>query len=57
LFTADSIDGLTVEQYNILVELLNMQAKEAEKDKKTGKNTISIVSVDESDVGITDGDD
>jgi hypothetical protein len=42
---------LTVEQYNISIELFNRQAEEAEKGKKVGKNTMSIVSVDEPETG------
>jgi len=44
LFKADSIDDLTVEQYNILVELWNMKADT--ETRKTNKYTTSIVSVD-----------
>jgi len=49
LFEADTIDGLTVEQYNILVELWNIKA--GEDIKRINKYTTSIVSVEgEQDV-------
>lgn len=57
LFDADTVDGLTVEQYNILIGFLNMQAEEAEKQKRLKPNTTSIVSVEEGLPGVNYGDD
>jgi hypothetical protein len=54
LFKADTIDGLTVEQYNILVELYNMKAEQS--NAKPNKYTTSITSV-EGKPGVNYGDD
>ena len=54
LFSADTVDDLTLEQYNILVELWNMQAEV--KVDKTDKYTTRIETTQGKD-GVDYGDD
>ena len=55
MFKAEIVDDLTLEQYNILIELWNLQA-EAKIDASMDKRTTRIVTVP-GKKGVNYGDD
>jgi hypothetical protein len=56
LFDTETIDGLTIEQYNVLIELYNKKVNMEETGRgKPRRYTTNIVSV-EGDPGVNYGD-
>lgn len=56
MFKANCIDDLTVEQYNLLIELINYKAKRMQETDINYKRTTRIETVDGKN-GINYGDD